>query len=173
LKQKSSKILFLDRDGTLIYDRNYISNPEQVELIPGVLKFLKFVTKLDVNLHVVSNQSGVGRNIIAREDFEIVDRKFRKIFADSDLDFSSVSYCTHKPDDNCQCRKPRLGLFAEVINSSPLPRKMAFMGNSSVDEQAANNLEIEYWNIPNLDSKGEFEIFFDELIKKAQSHFYD
>jgi D-glycero-D-manno-heptose 1,7-bisphosphate phosphatase len=76
LKKKSSKILFLDRDGTLIYDRNYINNPEQVELIPGVVKFLKFVTKMDVALHVVSNQSGVGRNIIDRGDFEIVDRKF-------------------------------------------------------------------------------------------------
>jgi len=173
LKKKSSKILFLDRDGTLIYDRNYINNPEQVELIPGVVKFLKFVTKMDVALHVVSNQSGVGRNIIDRGDFEIVDRKFRKIFADSDLDFASVNYCTHKPDDNCQCRKPGLGLFTDVIKSSPFPQKMAFMGNSKVDEQAANNLLIKYWNVPNLDSKGEFEMFFDELIMRAQSHFYE
>ena len=82
---KSRKILFLDRDGTLIYDENYLREPLKIDLIPGVVSFLRLMNEMNIELHVVSNQSGVGRGIISLEEFENVDLEFSRIFASHDI----------------------------------------------------------------------------------------
>jgi D-glycero-D-manno-heptose 1,7-bisphosphate phosphatase len=166
-----NKILFLDRDGTLIYDRNYLKDSNQVTLIPGAANFLHEVQDLDVTLHVVSNQSGVGRNLITDREFEEVDTKFRDLFLSEGITFKTVKYCIHKPSDNCICRKPKVALFKEELNRSPKADKAAYLGNSEVDELAAKELSINYWSVPSLSSDVDYETFFHKLADKAKSFF--
>ena len=170
---KSRKILFLDRDGTLIYDENYLREPLKIDLIPGVVSFLRLMNEMNIELHVVSNQSGVGRGKISLEEFENVDLEFRRIFASHDIEFNSISYCTHIPDDFCKCRKPEVKLFNDVIEKSVFPSKMAFLGNAKVDELASLKLSIEYWNVPETRSITELENFFEKISEEVKEHFHD
>jgi len=171
LIELENKILFLDRDGTLIYDRNYLNNSDQVKLIPGSVNFLHEIQDLDVTLHVVSNQSGVGRDLITHKEFEEVDTKFRDLFLSEGITFKTVKYCTHKPSDNCICRKPKVALFKEELNRSSKTDKAAFLGNSEVDELAAKELSINYWSVPSLSSDIDYETFFYKLADEAKRYF--
>lgn len=167
------KILFLDRDGTLIYDRDYLKDSNQVKLIPGAVDFLHEIQDLDVTLHVVSNQSGVGRNLITYKEFEEVDTKFRDLFLSEGITFKTVKYCIHKPSDNCICRKPKVALFKEQLDRSSKTYKAAFIGNSEVDELAAKELSINYWSVPSLSSEIDYETFFHKLKDEAKIYFND
>ena len=166
-----SKILFLDRDGTLIYDRNYLKTSDQVNLIPGAVNFLHEIQDLDVTLHVVSNQSGVGRNLISHKEFEEVDTKFRDLFLSEGITFKTVKYCIHKPSDNCICRKPKVALFKEELDSFSKTDKAAFLGNSEVDQLAAKELSINYWSVPSLSSDDDYKTFFHKLKEEAKNYF--
>ena len=167
----TNSILFLDRDGTLIYDGNYLRDSDQVKMSPGVVTFLHEIQNLDVTLHVVSNQSGVGRNLITHKEFEKVDTKFRDLFLSEGITFKTVKYCIHKPSDNCICRKPKVELFSEELSAISNTGKVAFLGNSEVDELAAKELSINYWNVPRLDSHVEYETFFFRLADEVKSYF--
>ena len=166
-----NRVLFLDRDGTLIYDRNYLKDSDQVMLFQGVTNFLQEMQNLGVNLHVVSNQSGVGRNIISNKEFEQVDSKFKYLFESEGVNFKTVKYCIHAPSDNCICRKPRVKLFREVLSEISSESKIAFLGNSEVDEKAAKELSIHYWNVPSLNTEEEYAVFFHKLGDEAKRFF--
>jgi len=140
--------LFLDRDGTLIEDPGYINSPEKVIFLEGVLDGLQEFRKRNYRLHLVSNQSSVGREIISEEQFLQIDARFQSILLQHSITFDSVNYCRHSPIDNCNCRKPRTGMFLEVEARFPIERNLCGMiGNSKSDSEAAHNYGINYWNI--------------------------
>lgn len=140
--------LFLDRDGTLIEDPGYINSPERVIFLEGVLDGLQEFRKRNYRLHLVSNQSSVGRKIISEEQFLQIDARFQTILLQHSIAFDSVNYCFHEPMDNCNCRKPKTGMFFEVETRFPIERNLCGMiGNSKSDQEAAKNFGISYWNI--------------------------
>ena len=148
-KRKMNKIdLFLDRDGTLIEDPGYINSPERVVFLDGVLDALQEFRKRNYRLHLVSNQSSVGRKIISEVQFLQIEARFQKILLQHSITFDSVNYCFHTPFDNCNCRKPKTGMFLEVDARFQIERNFCGMiGNSKSDHEAANNYGITYWNI--------------------------
>lgn len=106
-----NKAAFLDRDGTLIVDRGYLSNPDGVELLSGVAKGLAIVQRLGYLLVVISNQSGVGRGYFSDEDVRSVNRRMEECLGELGLRLDGVWYCPHIPEARCLCRKPSPGLF--------------------------------------------------------------
>jgi D-glycero-D-manno-heptose 1,7-bisphosphate phosphatase len=163
-----SKIdLFLDRDGTLIEDPGYISSPDSVVFLKGVLDSLREFKDRNYRLHLVSNQSSVGRKIISKEQFLRIDARFQEILSKNSITFDTVNYCLHTPSQNCVCRKPKTGLFLEVQARYPLERKYCgMMGNSKSDQEAANNYGINYWNVGGTDGES-FTVQKDLIL----SHF--
>jgi|688.fasta_scaffold702579_2 D-glycero-D-manno-heptose 1,7-bisphosphate phosphatase len=140
--------LFLDRDGTLIEDPGYINSPERVIFLEGVLDGLQEFRKRNYRLHLVSNQSSVGRNIISDEQFLQIDARFQEILLHHSITFDTINYCFHTPFENCNCRKPKTGMFLEVEARFPNKRKLCGMiGNSKSDQEAADKYGIIYWNI--------------------------
>jgi D-glycero-D-manno-heptose 1,7-bisphosphate phosphatase len=103
-------VILLDRDGTVIVERNYLSNPCQVELIPGAARGLRHLAKLGAQLVVVTNQSGVGRGFFSMSDVDLVHQRLRELLEMEQVYLSGLYVCPHKPDDVCGCRKPRPGL---------------------------------------------------------------
>ncbi|MFM7128969.1 MAG: D-glycero-alpha-D-manno-heptose-1,7-bisphosphate 7-phosphatase [bacterium] len=100
------KAVFLDRDGTLIIERNYLSSPDQVEILPGVIEGLKQLADAGYLLVIVTNQSGVGRGYFTLERVaEVHDRMFALLGLDRSF-FTGVYVCPHAPDQHCTCRKP-------------------------------------------------------------------
>ena len=103
-------LLLLDRDGTLIEERDYLSDPKQVRLLPGVAGGLKRLKRAGFRLVVVSNQSGVGRGLMTLRQVKSVNRRFLQILKARKASLDGVYWCPHRPSARCSCRKPKLGM---------------------------------------------------------------
>lgn len=100
------KAIFLDRDGTIIYDAGYPKDPEELQLMPGVLDALAFLRKKGFKLIIVSNQSGIGRGILTYEDVNRINDHLVSILRSKGITIDGIYYCPHAPDEGCICRKP-------------------------------------------------------------------
>jgi D-glycero-D-manno-heptose 1,7-bisphosphate phosphatase len=104
------RFVLLDRDGTIIVEKHYLSDPEEVQLIPGATAGLRRLRELGLGLVVVTNQSAIGRGHFGPERLaEIHERLERELRAEG-VEIEAIFHCPHHPDDGCDCRKPRAGL---------------------------------------------------------------
>jgi D-glycero-D-manno-heptose 1,7-bisphosphate phosphatase len=108
------RYVIFDRDGTLIKERHYLSDPQQVELIQGVSEGLHRLAEMDVGLLLVSNQSGIGRGYFTAEQVERVHSRIAELLAEDDVHLQGFYYCSHTPEDACSCRKPAPGLVRQA-----------------------------------------------------------
>lgn len=100
------RAVFLDRDGTIIVDRGYLKDPAGIELLPGAVNALRALAREGWKIVIVSNQSGVGRGLITLEEMNAVHAKFLRLMKANGVEITASYLCTHKPEDNCECRKP-------------------------------------------------------------------
>jgi len=132
--------LFLDRDGTLIIDKNYPRNPDEVEIMPGAADFLEKMTAQGFALVVVSNQSGIGRGIIKPAEAEAVHQRFTAEFKKRGVEFDGAYHCPHAPEDPCECRKPKPGMLLKAASELGLDLSRSFMiGDKLADVAAGQN----------------------------------
>lgn len=110
-----NKAIFLDRDGTINVDYGYVYKKENLKFIDGVIEGLKILSDLDYKLIIVTNQSGIGRGMYTEKDFKAFNKYMLKALKEEDINIDKVYYCPHNPDDNCNCRKPKLELFYKAI----------------------------------------------------------
>ncbi len=108
----SRRFVMLDRDGTLIVERHYLSDPEQVELLPGAIAGLQHLTRLGLGLILVTNQSGIARGYFSLARLNEVHQRLHDLLAAHKIFLDGVYVCPHLPDNDCSCRKPRTGLVA-------------------------------------------------------------
>ena len=116
----NNRAVFLDRDGTIIHDVGYLSDPAQVEVLPGAPNALKLLRDMGLALVVVSNQSGVARGMFTIEDVEAANSRMRELFSREGIEFDAVYYCPHL--EGCRCRKPAGGMVeqaAEKLRITP------------------------------------------------------
>ena len=105
------RYVVLDRDGTVIVERHYLSAPEQVELIPGVVSGLRQLRELGLGLIVITNQSALGRGFFDQGRLDAIHERLRELLRLEGVDLDGIYVCPHKPEDGCSCRKPRTGLL--------------------------------------------------------------
>ena len=103
--------ILCDRDGTLIEDRHYLSDPAQIKLLPGVEHALRRFTRAACRLFVVSNQSGVGRGYFNLESAHACNTRLARLLAAHDVHVTDMLLCPHGPEDGCACRKPLTGMW--------------------------------------------------------------
>lgn len=111
----SGYTIFLDRDGTLNPDPGYINSPDQFELFPGVPEALARLKRAGARLIVVTNQSGVARGFLTRNDLDAVHRKLKRLLDVAGTSLDSIYFCPHHPDDGCGCRKPNRGMIDQAV----------------------------------------------------------
>jgi D-glycero-D-manno-heptose 1,7-bisphosphate phosphatase len=109
-----NKVIVLDRDGTIIIDHGYLSDPERVEFLPGAAEALQALVREGYRLVVVTNQSGVGRGMFSVERMHAVNDKFKAMCAAIGAPLAGVYSCPHGPEEGCNCRKPRRGLMDQA-----------------------------------------------------------
>ncbi|GHS90533.1 hypothetical protein FACS1894139_00630 [Planctomycetales bacterium] len=109
-KKNAAPVVILDRDGTIIADKNYLARAEQVELLPNAAAGLRQMQRAGCRLLVATNQSGIGRGYFTVADYEKVAARLAALLADEGVRLDGVYYCPHSPTDGCACRKPRAGL---------------------------------------------------------------
>lgn len=106
--------VFLDRDGTLIADTGYPSDPTAVRLLPGVPEALLTLAKRGWLCIVVTNQSAIGRGWITVDDFRATQRAMESALGAHGASIEATYHCPHAPDAGCLCRKPETALYREA-----------------------------------------------------------
>jgi histidinol-phosphate phosphatase family protein len=116
---------FLDRDGTIIEDKDFIKTPNEIEFLQGSIEAIKILRKLDYKIIVISNQSGIGRGILTEEMVEKVNESFLERLKKENAEIDGLYFCPHSPEDNCDCRKPETGLIKMAMAEHKLDLKEA------------------------------------------------
>ena len=134
---------FLDRDGTIIRDTEYLRDPEQVELIPGAAQAIRRLNDAGWPVIVVTNQSGIARGLLTEQDYERVRMRVDKLIAEAAGAKIDASYhCPHHPDFNgrCDCRKPGIKLYADASRDHDLdPNTSWYVGDRLRDVSPADH----------------------------------
>jgi histidinol-phosphate phosphatase family protein len=110
--------VFLDRDGTLIEDPGYLSDPSLVRLLSDVGPALRRLTEAGFDLAVVSNQSGIGRGLITTAQVEAVNAAVADRLAEYGVPIAAWAYCPHLPTAGCDCRKPGTALHRAIARAA-------------------------------------------------------
>jgi D-glycero-D-manno-heptose 1,7-bisphosphate phosphatase len=105
------RFVVLDRDGTIIVERHYLSDPAGVELLPRVASGLQHLSALGLGVVVVTNQSGVGRGLFDTTRLALIHQQLCVLLAAEGIHLDGIYFCPHIPADDCACRKPRTGLL--------------------------------------------------------------
>lgn len=109
-----TKVVFLDRDGTINVDRGYVYRIDDWQLLEGSIEALGRLKKLGFRLAVVTNQSGIGRGYYRMSDVDQLHQHFAQLLAGEGLALDAVALCPHDPNQECDCRKPRTGMAREI-----------------------------------------------------------
>ncbi len=129
--------MFLDRDGTLIYDVGYPRDPRQVQLLPGAGQALKKLKEQGFLLVLVSNQSGIGRGLVTAEQAEQVHQEFLSQLERYGVQLDAVYYCPHAPGEQNRCRKPSPAMLLQAAKELDLDLTRSFMvGDKASDVEA-------------------------------------
>lgn len=139
------KYLFIDRDGTIVYEpADYqVDALSKIKFLPRVIPALLKLQQLGFTLVMVSNQDGLGTESFPLETFTPAHEFILNTLESQGLYFEQVLICPHKPEDNCDCRKPKLGLVKDYLNDPHWDREHSyFIGDRDTDLQMAKNMGI-------------------------------
>jgi len=132
--------VLLDRDGVINFDSpDYILTPEQWLPIPGSLEAIARLTRADIAVAIVSNQSALGRGTIDQDSFNAIHAKMMLAIEQTGGFISHVSYCPHAPNEGCACRKPKAGMVLDSLSACGATADAAVLiGDSIRDMEAAH-----------------------------------
>lgn len=135
-----SKALFLDRDGVVNVEKNYLHKIEDFELMEGILEVCRAYQEQGYLIIIVTNQSGISRGYYTEEDFALLSRWMIEHFKDSGITITRIYHCPHHEsiDGVCECRKPEPGMFLAAEREYDLDMAASVMiGDNERDIEAA------------------------------------
>lgn len=138
--------IFLDRDGTINEELEFISDTENVVLIPGSVDAIREANRLGLKVFVITNQSGIARGLIKEEDLVRVHNKLVKLLNAENAHLDAIYFCPHHPDYGeppyrtlCDCRKPNTGMLKQAEAEFNIDLKKSFIiGDRIIDIQMAH-----------------------------------
>ena len=167
------KLLFLDRDGTLIAEPpdRQVDRLDKLKLQSGVVHALKRLRDAGYELVMVSNQDGLGTDLYPRADFETVQAFLLELFAGQGIRFEAVRICPHTTAEACDCRKPRVGLLLDYLRDTGWDRDAsAVVGDRDTDMHLAVNLGLRGFKLAGIEGPGlDWQRVAAELLDGARS----
>lgn len=142
---EKTKALFLDRDGTINIEKNYVYKIEYFEFQPGIFELIKKYQNDGFLIFVITNQSGIARSFYTEEDFHVLNDWMIKAFGAAGIQISKVYYCPHHPEitGDCNCRKPKPGMISRAIKEFNLKSvNSVSIGDKKRDILAGKNAGI-------------------------------
>jgi D-glycero-D-manno-heptose 1,7-bisphosphate phosphatase len=140
------KALFLDRDGVVNVEINYLYKIENFEFIDGIFELCCHYQNMGYVIFIVTNQSGIDRGYYSEEDFNILTRWMIEEFAKRGIEIKKVYFCPHHPDisGSCNCRKPSSGMLLEAQKEFNIDLKNSILvGDKESDIEAAISAGIK------------------------------
>ena len=135
------RFVLLDRDGTIIVERNYLSDQRLVELIDGAAKGLSMMREMGLGLAVVTNQSGIGRGYFTLEQLHLIHERMLNLLTGEGVSIDGIFFCPHTPDDGCPCRKPQPELVVQAATALDFEPSQCFViGDKPCDIELGQNV---------------------------------
>jgi D-glycero-D-manno-heptose 1,7-bisphosphate phosphatase len=120
--------IFLDRDGVIIENRSdYVRQWSHVRILPKAIEALSAFRQAGFKIVVVTNQSAVGRGLMTLQDAQQINERLVETIKEQGGWVDAVFMCPHKPEDNCQCRKPQPGLLLQAAHELSLDLRSSWM----------------------------------------------
>ncbi|RLF36497.1 MAG: D-glycero-beta-D-manno-heptose-1,7-bisphosphate 7-phosphatase [Thermoplasmata archaeon] len=149
MKIMGNKAVFIDRDGTINVNVEYLDNPDDFQMYPGVAEGIKVLRDNGFKVIVVTNQSGIARGYFTEKILEGIHQKMRKELMKKGADVDGIYYCPHHPNDNCDCRKPNTGLIEKAVEDLDIDLQRSYMiGDRMLDVEAGYRMGLKTVLIP-------------------------
>lgn len=133
------KTIFLDRDGVINKEKNYLYKIADFEFIDGIFDACQHFQSLGYQIIIITNQSGIFRGYYTEGDFKEVTKWMLKQFEKKEINILDIFYCPHGPDSICNCRKPKPGMFLNAKTKHEIDMNNSWMiGDKETDVIGAN-----------------------------------
>ena len=138
---RGGQAVFLDRDGTLLVDRGYMHEVDDLRFLPLVIDGLRSLRRSGYQLVIATNQSGIGRGLFTRSEMDKFHRALLTRLAEADVALEAIYVCPHVPGAGCRCRKPGTALFRRAIRDLSLdPSRSFVVGDRAHDVVAGHRV---------------------------------
>ena len=133
------RAVFLDRDGVISENRDdYVKSWQEFAFLPGVFEPLVVLAQTSFLVVVVSNQSAINRGLVNHETVQDIHRRMRRAVEDTGGRLDAITYCPHRPDEDCDCRKPKPGMLLQTARELDIDLARSYLvGDALSDMQAA------------------------------------
>ena len=139
--ENGQKAVFIDRDGTLIEEVNFLSRTDDLRLFPYTRESIELLKQHGYLIVVVTNQSGIGRNIYNEADMHAIHESIQEQLSGS---LNGFYFCPHLPCDGCDCRKPSLGMIEAARADLAIDMENSWMiGDKKLDVETGENAGIK------------------------------
>lgn len=139
------KAIFLDRDGTINVDVDYLHEPAKLKFVDGAVEALALLKAQGYRLIVISNQSGIGRGYFGAREVELLHGYMNHILQKHNAAIDAFYYCPHVEQDKCTCRKPQTGLIDRAVAEWNIDLSCSYMvGDREADIMTAVNAGCDY-----------------------------
>ena len=139
-----TKTIFLDRDGVINKEINYLHKIDDFEFIDGIFNACQHFQSLGYKIIIITNQSGIYRGYYTEHDYQKLTQWMLNQFASENINILDIFHCPHGPDSTCNCRKPKPGMFLNAKTKYNINMKNSWMiGDKEADVIAANAAGID------------------------------
>jgi len=141
VKAAAKPAVFLDRDGTVIFDKNYLSSPERVNVYACAAESIKKLRKAGFKIIIVTNQSGIARGLLTEKEVAAVNKRFISVLKKQGALIDGLYYCPHIDEDNCSCRKPKTGMVMRAAKEHNIDLSKSYtVGDHIRDYMLGHNM---------------------------------
>ncbi|HEX4049618.1 MAG TPA: HAD family hydrolase [Steroidobacteraceae bacterium] len=139
--QSVERVVLMDRDGTLVVDRDYLADPAGLEFLPGAVEALRRLHERGYRIVIISNQSGVGRGLFSLERLREINARLAQMVREAGAALAGIYCCPHRPDENCVCRKPNVELVRQAAQELHFdPAAAVMIGDRDSDIELGRRL---------------------------------
>jgi D-glycero-D-manno-heptose 1,7-bisphosphate phosphatase len=141
---RMKRAIFLDRDGTIVVEKNYLSDPDQVQILPGIPQALKQLQDSGFLLFIVTNQSGIGRGYYTLADMERVNARLENDLAREGVHFAKIYFAPEAPEMPSRGRKPSPQFLFDARDEFGLDLSSSYMvGDKLIDLECGRNAGVK------------------------------
>lgn len=166
------RLAVIDRDGTIIKDKVYLKDPNNIEFIGDAENAIRLLNMHNFKVVILTNQSGIGRGLFSEDTLHSIHNRIFYYLSEKGAGIDGIYYCPHHPDENCLCRKPKTGLFYSITDDFSGFKEVYVIGDNKCDLEFAKNIKAKMFLIKNeIEFGGENHRYRDKF--RSVSNIYE